>query len=170
MEKLKIVGWAHFDDSYPTKIITQENLSEVIDLVSDEIQKNKYAFSGEQHQTSLTGVPVFSDGTCLRASMRWWGMLMAALHGDLNEQNYSYMDFYMGVAVEEKLPESTEIEVEPAESEYSTFGFTLKQDREMIAQSLSMGMPFFTTDKVLSEMYDYYEKQLEQEKQQENNE
>ena len=41
MEKLKIVGWAHFDDSYPTKIITQENLSEVIDLVSDEIQKKQ---------------------------------------------------------------------------------------------------------------------------------
>ena len=53
---LKIVGWTDFDSEYPSATIANEDLSQVISILVDEIRKNGYAFSGEKHQYSLTGV------------------------------------------------------------------------------------------------------------------
>ena len=80
MEKLRIVGWTNFDSQYPSKPCTKEEMDEIILLIREEIIKNKYYFSGEEHQYSLTGVPVFSNGTCFRASMRCWGYLMSTIY------------------------------------------------------------------------------------------
>ena len=53
-----------------------KNYMEINDLNKiQEIIEKGYLFSGEEHQNGLTGVPVFSDGTCFRASMRSWGMI-----------------------------------------------------------------------------------------------
>ena len=92
---LKIVGWTDFDSEYPTKNVTKEELFKLVEIVREEIYNNGYIFSGEQHQMSATGVPVFSDGTCFRCSMRFWGYLMTTIYNGPNGEQLSYMDFYM---------------------------------------------------------------------------
>lgn len=51
--------------------------------------------TGEQHQYSDSGTPVFSDGKIASFSYRGWGDLMAAIWAEAENKNYSYMDFYM---------------------------------------------------------------------------
>lgn len=151
MNELKIIGWASFDDAYPTRQYSGEELSYVVQLIQQEIANNKYCFSGEEHQNSMTGVPVFSDGTCFRASMRCWGLIMAGVHSALDGKEYSYMDFYMSLS-DSKMPEYETLNIKPAAVENSIPGYITKQDQEMISQSKMFGMPFITTDKVLQDM------------------
>ena len=153
MDKIKIVGWTNFDSDYPCKRRTDNELSELLAALKEEIFNNKYCFSGEAHQYSMTGVPVFSDGTCIRMSMRAWGYLMAGIYSDVHGINLSYMDFYMDVFKDEKQPELIKILVEPAEidpDDYQT-GIVVKEDSELISETLSMGIDLMTTDKVLKE-------------------
>jgi len=147
MAKLKIIGWTSFDSEYPTRMITSDELTEQVNLIKEEIIKNNYRFSGEEHQNSLTGVPVFSDGTCFRASMRSWGMIMAAIY------NGSYMDFYMTLESGSRLPKAMKIDVKPAKVKEESSGVIVSQDKQLIEQSLSLNMMFITTDKVLDKLY-----------------
>jgi len=151
MNELKIIGWASFDDAYPTRQYSGEELSYVVQLIQQEIANNKYCFSGEEHQNSMTGVPVFSDGTCFRASMRCWGLIMAGVHSALDGKEYSYMDFYMSLS-DSKMPEFETLDITPAVVENTLPGYIIQQDQEMISQSKMFGMPFITTDKVLQNM------------------
>ena len=151
---LKIVGWVDFDSNYPTKQLSQEELRNVVNLVRNEIIEKGYLFSGEDHQNSRTGVPVFSDGTCLRASMRAWGALMAGIYEGPGGAQLSYIDFYMSVDGDTNLPEYIELDVLPATVEYEMVGLIIKEDQELINQSLSFGMGLMTTDKVLQKIYE----------------
>lgn len=151
MNELKIIGWGDFDDAYPTRQYSREEMGIVIALIREEIVKNRYFFSGEEHQNSMTGVPVFSDGTCFRASMRCWGQIMAGIYSQLDGKEYSYMDFYMSLN-NSKMPEYEVIDVKPSKIENETPGYITQQDHEMISQSKAFGMPFMTTDKVLQKM------------------
>ena len=154
---LKIVGWSSFDSDFKTKKLNKKQLEKVLKLIKKEIRNNNYAFSGNDHQMSLTGVPVFSDGTCFRASMRCWGMIMAEVYSELNGESYSYMDFYMSSCCESKLPEYKEIKVKPSLVKEESVGCTTVEDRQIVAEAMSYGFPFMTTDKVLKK---YYEKKL----------
>ena len=151
MEELRIVGWTDFEDEYPTRQYSNEELGYVVSLIKAEIVKNKYRFSGEEHQNSMTGVPVFSDGTCFRASMRCWAQIMAVAYSQLEGKEYSYMDFYMTLD-DSKMPSYVPAGVEPAKIEDETYGYIVRQDHELISQSKAFGMPFMTTDKVLQKM------------------
>ena len=153
MKDLKIVGWTDFESNFPTKTINNEELYEIIKLIREEIFINKYVFSGEEHQNSLTGVPVFSDGTCFRASMRCWGMIMALIYAGPNDEKLTYMDFYMSLGNRSKMPEYKEINVKPLEVEVESIGCTVQIDHQIIEESLSFGMEFMTTDKVLKKLY-----------------
>ena len=51
--------------------------------------------TGYQHQNDAAGVPLFSDGKVGLFSFRGWGDLMAAIWSEVEDRNYSYMDFYM---------------------------------------------------------------------------
>lgn len=51
--------------------------------------------TGEEHQNAPDGVPLFSDGKVARFSWRAWGDLMAAIWSEEENEDYSYMDFYM---------------------------------------------------------------------------
>lgn len=153
MENLKIVGWTDFDSDYPTKTLTNEEISDVVNMIAIEIAANGYVFGGEDHQNSLTGVPVFSDGTCFRASMRAWGLLMASVQQKVNGLDVSYMDYYMSLGSEKVMPGYSEIDVEPADVPDS-LGFFIQPDYEMVQQSVAMGMMFMTTDKVLESLYE----------------
>lgn len=105
MEELSIVGWTDFECEYPSKNVEGLEVRTIVQLIGDKCVKNGYCFSGQDHQNAATGVPVFSDGTCLRASMRAWGQIMAAIFSAVEGINLSYMDFYMDSYKERVLPE-----------------------------------------------------------------
>ncbi|MBQ3253221.1 MAG: hypothetical protein IJA65_01585 [Acholeplasmatales bacterium] len=154
MDKLKIIGWTHFDSIYPTRKYDKDTFNIIFSLICDEIIEKKYLFSGEEHQYSFTGVPLFSDGTCFRASMRSWGVIMASIYSGPNGEKLSYMDFYMSLGDDAIMPEYSEIEIKPAIVEEISFGCTTQADRQIISESLAMNMEFMTTDKVLKKLYE----------------
>ena len=150
---LKIIGWTNYDSHYPSTTIAQEDLNDLLAIIANEIIDKGYMFSGQDHQNSDTGAPVFDNGTCFRASMRAWGILMAAAYPTVNDSETQYMDFYMSTPLDKKLPESSSIDVTPAVS--NDFNVLLTpQDSEMISQSIQMDIPFMTTDKALNYMMD----------------
>lgn len=153
MEKIKVVGWTNFECDYPSKQYSKEEISQVFRAIQDDIYENDYCFSGAEHQNCATGVPVLSDGSCFRASMRAWGYLMAAVQSAMTGEKLSYMDFYMTLS-ESVLPPEKDIDVPPCEVDQQTVGCTVSADQEMVIQSVQLGMPFITTDKVLQRLYD----------------
>lgn len=160
MSDLRIVGWTSFHCDYPTPKLTKEELNEVVELIKEELIENEYIFSGQDHQQQLTGVPVFSNGTCFRASMRCWGSILAEIYEGPNGENLSYMDFYMSIGCRPQMPEETDIDIEPAVVEVESPGCTLKQDRELIDSSIAYNMPLLTTDLVVNKLYEMKLKEL----------
>lgn len=158
MEELKLVGWTDFDCEYPTDKCTKELMNRKVELIKEALAKNFYVFSGHEHQYSPSCTPVFSDGTCFRASMRCWGSIMAEIYSGPNGEELSYMDFYMPLG-HANLPDGDYIDLKPAKVEEESFGCTLKQDRQMIDEAINSGIGFLTTDKVLKKRY---EKALEE--------
>lgn len=154
MTNLKIVGWTDFESAYQTRKYNGEELSEIIYLIQNEIVNKGYIFSGEEHQNGLTGVPVFSDGTCFRASMRGWGYIMSGCYTGPDGMELSYMDFYMSLDDETVMPEFEEIDVDPIELDETSDGLIIKPDKQVIEESIALGMAFMTTDKVLQKVYE----------------
>lgn len=154
MDELKIIRWGNFDENYKMRSYDKEELEKIINLVSKELIDNNICFSGEFHQTGMNGMPIFSDGTCFRASMRAWGNIMANVKHHLTGEEYSYMDFYMGDS-DSNLPNPSKKDVEPIEVEEPSFGLFIKQDQDLVIESVAMGMPLMTTDKIVKEIYEY---------------
>lgn len=63
--------------------------------VYDDIQISKRKISGHDHQYSEDGVPVFSDGKAGLWSQRGFSDLMSAIWSDIDDKDYSYLDFYL---------------------------------------------------------------------------
>jgi len=152
MEDLKVVGWVDFDSSYPTKNYTKEETLEVLRIIKRNIADNEYRFSGEEHQYGRNGAPLLSDGTCFRASMRLFGMIMASVYNYLENKKYTYMDFYMSLD-NSSMPKDETIELEPNLNVDTTVGYALTEDYQVMGEALSFGMDFMTTDKVLKELF-----------------
>ena len=150
MENLKVVGWTNFENDYPTRQYTQEEMNNIIQIIREEIIKNRYYFGGEDHQCSSTGVPVFSDGTCFRASMRCWGFIMSTVYLGPNKERLTYMDFYMSLGEKAILPKKEEINVKPIELEKVSLGVLAKEDSDLLSETVCAGMPLMTFDKVLT--------------------
>ena len=143
------MGWTNFECRYPTKTVEGEEVTQIVQLFGDEVVKYGYSFSGQEHQNALTGVPVFSDGTCLRASMRAWGQIMAAIYSSVEGVNLSYMDFYMDSYKETVLPEFSDVDIEQGNVEDERPGMILQEDAELIYSTIEMGMELMTFDKVI---------------------
>lgn len=150
---LKIIGWTDYDSAYPSANMTNETMNDYISCVVNEIVEGGYMFSGEAHQISDTGVPVFSDGTCFRASMRTWGTIMTLAYPEIDGCKTGYMDFYISVPDKSVMPEEAEISVPPADSNNFN-GMITQQDGELLSQTIQMGMPLMTTDKTLNAILD----------------
>ena len=163
MKEYKVVGWVSYDSNYPTVETNAENLRSILFAVRKEIIDNKYYFSGAEHQNADTGVPVFDDGTCFRASMRCWGQIMASIYTGPDGKQLSYMDFYMFMDEESVLPEYKEVEVLPNQEADNFSGIVVPEDQEVVYGSISAGMPFITTDKAVQDLYDYYMERLKEE-------
>jgi hypothetical protein len=138
---------------------TQDVFGFKITLIQQEIAKKGYMFSGEEHQNSLTGMPVFSDGTAFRASMRAWGHIMARTYSSLHNKEYNYMDFYMSLGSDSVLPEYTTISITAKNLDTESCGCTVRADQELIEQSIQFGMELITTDKVIKQTYECIKKQ-----------
>ncbi len=150
---LKIIGWTDYDSNFPSIEIANEEVTEVFAIVVKEIRDGGYMFSAEDHQCAFCGVPVFDNGTCFRASMRAWGIVMSAAYPEIDGRETNYMDFYMSSPKETKLPKMLDVDIKPMESDNFN-GLITPQDGEMISQSLQMGIPFMTTDKALNYIMD----------------
>ena len=148
MDELRIVGWTNFECEYPSRNVEGEELREIVQLIGNEVLTHGYCFSGQDHQNANTGVPVFSDGTCLRASMRAWGLIMAAIYSAIDEVDLSYMDFYVDSYKKTVLPESSYIDIEPSYVKDERPGMILQEDVDLMSSSLQMGMDLMTFDKV----------------------
>lgn len=66
-----------------------------LEAVRTAILERQSRMTGERHQYSSDGVPIFSDGKRLELSYRAWGDLMAAVWSEQEGKDYTYMDFYM---------------------------------------------------------------------------
>ncbi len=165
---LKIIGWTDYDSSYPSANITNETMNDYISCVVNAIVESGYMFSGKDHQNSDTGVPVFSDGTCLRASMRTWGTIMTFAYPEIDGCKTDYMDFYISVPDKSVMPEETEISISPADSNNFS-GMITQQDGELLSQTIQMGMPLMTTDKTLNAIMDGIKLALESDEEGEEN-
>ncbi len=152
MENLKVVGWTDFESDYRTRTLNVQDLSNVIEIIKKEIIDKGYKFSGEEHQNSPYGVPVLSDGTCFRASMRCWGYIMAMAYST-EEKKYTYMDFYMSLGSKCVEPKDEPIDVEPAVLEQYIVGWTTQEDNEILIECLNSDMDFMTSDKVLRRLF-----------------
>ena len=75
--------------------IWKEEYHSDLENLRTAIVENKIRFTGEQHQNGTQSCPVFTDGTCATYSYRAWGDLMAAVWSEHDDEDYSYMSFYM---------------------------------------------------------------------------
>jgi len=66
-----------------------------LEAIRESILENDIWFTGQDHQQSKTGVPLFEDNTVATFSYRGWGDLMAAIRSEKEDRDYNYMDFYM---------------------------------------------------------------------------
>ena len=151
---LKVVGWCSFASDYPTKKYNEKELKRVLKVVKKEISKNNYSFSGAIHQNSSNGVPVLSDGSCLRCSMRFWGEIMKDVYSKKLKQELSYMDFYVSTVTDVKMPEVSEIKVKEIQLDYDYPGYTTSTDNQLISDAASLGFPLMTTDQVLKKIFE----------------
>jgi len=62
--------------------------------LKEEILSKDIHYTGEDHQYSFEGVPVFDDNTYSTFSYRGWGDLMAAIYTS-EEKPITYMEYYM---------------------------------------------------------------------------
>lgn len=65
-----------------------------LEAIRCDVLVKKLRLTGEQHQYSEAGCPLFSDGTVGRFSYRGWGDLMAAIWAEEENTDYCYLDFY----------------------------------------------------------------------------
>lgn len=103
---IELAGWTTYKAGMPDamKLVSDSTdrakLSWACErLVTEDIVKNKYKFSGEHHQYGKCGMPVMSvdrkEGVWI-CSWRAWGGLMADAWNAIEQIcKYDYMDFYM---------------------------------------------------------------------------
>lgn len=65
------------------------------EAIRQSVVDNGLRITGELHQNSDSGIPLFEDDTVGIFSWRAWGDLMAAIWSEEEDKDYSYMDFYM---------------------------------------------------------------------------
>ena len=93
--------------------------------------------------------------------MRCWGYLMSTIYFGHNDEELSYMDFYMSLGENAILPKYENIEVEPAKLEEESLGLMVQEDGNLLSETLSMGMPLMTMDKVIKRYMEKLESQNE---------
>jgi hypothetical protein len=65
------------------------------EAIRESVLQRGSLMTGDQHQYSANGVPLFDDGKVGSFSCRAWGDLMAAIWSEAENKDYNYMAFYM---------------------------------------------------------------------------
>jgi hypothetical protein len=92
-------GWFNFNAGghrwadYLETIVT--NKHPYVEAVRRSVLYSGIRLTGDAHQHSPAGVPLFSDNTVCMLTFRAWGDLMAAIWSEQENKDYNYMDFYM---------------------------------------------------------------------------
>ena len=146
----KIAGFTSYDDqTYPNASIHgDEEQQFAMRTIVTYIQHHGLLYSGQDHQNAPNCVPVFSDGTALRCSMRLWGSIMAKAYED--DPN-NYMGYYMEVPGEAVYPEE-EASIKPDEDE-SEFPLIMGEDYQLMLDAYNHQMVLATTDKAILACY-----------------
>lgn len=84
--KYRVIGWINQDATFPPD--AEQTFAER-NAVIDEIRRQKYVFSGEEHQDCPFCVPVLNNGKKFSCSRRGWGELMAEAHGYTDPFGYA---------------------------------------------------------------------------------
>ena len=74
--------------------VIEPELLPYAEAIRESVIRNNIRYTGWDHQHRKDGVPVFDDGTVGSFSFRAWGDIMAAIWSDVDDCDYSYMDFY----------------------------------------------------------------------------
>lgn len=112
MIKHKVVKWVQDEDDLDTAItalggffqkgmrwkdyikIWNNNSKNYIEAIRKSVVENNIKITGELHQNSYCGVPMFENMKVASFSFRAWGDLMAAIWSTEENTDYCYMDFY----------------------------------------------------------------------------
>lgn len=88
-------GWFDNGHRWADYIETWSNpATPYLEALRADIIAKGIRYTGEQHQYTDDGVPLFDDGHVATFSYRGWGDLMAAIWSTEEDKDYSYMDFY----------------------------------------------------------------------------
>ncbi len=97
--KYEIIDWVGGYDSVPPEgEVTFAKRNRLI----DEIRREGYLFSGEDHQDEYPCVPVFNDGTRYETSRRGWGRIMAEAYHRYGLYDYSLFTENFSIPPEER--------------------------------------------------------------------
>ena len=92
-------GWFNFDEKdlrwKDYLAIWEPQVVPYIEAIRESVIRKGLRLTGEQHQYSSRGVPMFEDNTVGMYTYRGWGDLMAAIWSEEEDKDYNYMDFYM---------------------------------------------------------------------------
>ena len=85
--KYEIIDWVGGNDTFPP---AGELTFAKRNYLIDEIKREGYLFSGEDHQEEYPCVPVFNDGKRYETSRRGWGRIMAEANGRYGLYDYIF--------------------------------------------------------------------------------
>lgn len=85
---LKPVTW----ENYVSKYTDESKI--YLESLREEIINNNIQLTGEDHQYSNKGIPVFENNYYIFKSYRGWGQLMASIY-TTEEKPLNYMNYYM---------------------------------------------------------------------------
>lgn len=157
MNTLKVIGWTSYDSSCQNYLISsRHDNDELVKVIVEEIRKNKYFFSGSTHQdNTVLGVPVLSNGKCVRCSERAWGAFIAIAYD--NEPNYEPYVKKEYLTKEEVLPFNKVDEnmfiIEDNKEAIEAPEIMVRLDTEEMKTSIMDGMDFKSKDKALLKSY-----------------
>lgn len=90
--KYKVVGWTYYEDE---SLESGDVSSAIVQVIVDDIVKNGYLFSGEDHQESFGCVPVLNTGKKYLFSRRSFGAIMAMSQGEFGDYDYAcYTEYF----------------------------------------------------------------------------
>ena len=73
----------------------KDDVKPYAEAIKISVIKRGSLLTGDDHQYSSIGVPLFDDNTVATFSYRAWGDLMAAIWSEEENKDYTYMDFYV---------------------------------------------------------------------------
>jgi|GEM_PF-3621061 len=70
-----------------------ESLIPYANAIRESVIKNNIRYKGSEHIYSDNGIPVFDNNTIGVFSFHAWGDIMAAIWSDIDNRDYTYIDF-----------------------------------------------------------------------------